>query len=583
MNRKRTNFRLSFGLAALLLVGLAVALAAVLDNLPGGRLDLTSDRLYTMSPAAAKILGGLKVPVQVRLYITGADKMPSGLKTLERDIVDMLRDYQRAAGGKLEYAVYDPQNDEEMQDQLAQKGIRPLQVQSVERDAIGVKLVYSAMAVAYKDYPEEIIPTVLPEALANLEYELVSRVYRLTRESRPKVALFAPRQPVDQQMMMAYLQMGMQPPQPQDVYQGVAQLLGEEHYDVAPIELTAESPIPEDASVLVVLNPGDLSERQAFEINRALSNGLNVVLAVQNREYDYMPAQRGGFNVSVRQRRTGLENVLEQIGVAVGREHFFDESQQVISMGRTQNIGGLRFQTNEPVQYPMQILVTGTQMNTQSPLTNRISGLLYLWGARLELNESALARNQLEAVTLFTSSERCWTEPLSDGMVAGSFFSARNRRFLGPQPLAVLLRGTFPDAFAGRTVPAWPGGDEESPDAPAADRVAPLDAKPAQLVLIGNAKMFDDQVLGAAQNRLLLLNAVDASAHGADLISIRSKQLTQRLIKPVPDGQKLFYRLFATALVPVALAVFGIARAALRRKEAALYREQYARRASGTP
>ncbi|MBK7703876.1 MAG: hypothetical protein IPI34_13805 [bacterium] len=87
--------------------------------------------------------------------------------------------------------------------------------------------------------------------------------------------------------------------------------------------------------------------------------------------------------------------------------------------------------------------------------------------------------------------------------------------------------------------------------------------------MIGCAKMFDDMGLQAGQNALLLLNAVDALTHGEEMISIRSKALTQRVIRPVDDGEKLFYRLFAAVLVPAALAVFGLLRAAKRRKEAA--------------
>jgi ABC-type uncharacterized transport system involved in gliding motility auxiliary subunit len=578
MKRKRTNFRVSFGVTTLLLLGAAIALAAVLDNLPGARVDLTSDRLYTMSPAAVKILSELKVPVQVRLYITGVDRMPTEWKTLERDIMDKMSDYQRASKGKLEFSIFDPQDDEEMQEQLTQKGIRPFQVQKVERDAMGVQMVWSAMTVAYKDYPDEIIPQVLPQSLPNLEYELVSRVYRLTRESNPKVALFAPKQPVDQQTMMMYMQMGMQPPQPQDVYQGVRQLLSEEHYDVTPIELTAASRIPADADVLLVLNPLDLNERQVFEINRALSNGLSTVLALQAHEYNYMPAPRGGFNVSGRQLSSGLDTMLEEFGVTVGKDHFFDESMQVISMGRTQTVMGMRFQTNEPVQFPIQIFVTGDQMNSDSPMANRISNLLYLWGTQLELNDSALARGELKSTTLFTSSDRSWAEEFSEGVVAGSYFSTKDRQFLGRQPLAALVTGEFPDTFQGEPLPPWPAAGGEDEPQPEADHAPPLSPAPAQLLVIGCAKMFDDQVLQAGQNALLLLNAVDGLAHGSDLISIRSKQLTERVIKPVSDSKKFGYRLFVTALVPAALAVFGISRAAVRRKEAALYREQLAQR-----
>ena len=50
--------------------------------------------------------------------------------------------------------------------------------------------------------------------------------------------------------------------------------------------------------------------------------------------------------------------------------------------------------------------------------------------------------------------------------------------------------------------------------------------------------MFDDNILAAGQNALLLLNAVDYLAGSQDLLGIRSKTLTQRVIKPVDAKRK---------------------------------------------
>jgi len=222
-------------------------------------------------------------------------------------------------------------------------------------------------------------------------------------------------------------------------------------------------------------------------------------------------------------------------------------------------------------------------MNADSPVTNRIGSLLYLWGTPLQLNDSELARQELQATNLMTSSNRSWVEPYSDGIVPGSYFNESNKEFLGPQPLAVMLSGTFPDAFQGRSMPEWPAkpGAEDNPDEtqqpPAAeDIVAGLNPQATKVVLVGCAKMFDDAIIQAGQNALFFLNSVDGLAHGEDLISIRTKMLTQRVIKPVSDSQKLFWRLFVTILVPVLLVIYGVVRAASRRKEAALYRQQLA-------
>ncbi|MBK6898431.1 MAG: GldG family protein [bacterium] len=570
MSTKRRNFRVTFAVTALLLLAVSVLLTDVLGGFGGARVDLTSERLYTMAPAAKNILKGLKAPVQVKLYITGAAAMPTELKTLERDVTDKLRDYAQASGGMIQFSVHDPQDDEALQGQLGERGIQPFQVQSIDKDEIGVKLIWSAMTVAYKDRPEEVMPQILPQSLATFEYDLISRVYRLTRDSDPKVALVAPLQEIDPQVAMQYLQRGMQPPEPVDVYTSIAQYLQQEHYQVERVSLTADSRIPADADALLVLNPSGFDERQAFEINRAISNGVNALIAVQLHTYGYQPAMRGGFTISGASQTSGLESVLGAFGVAVDTRHLLDASHETLAVPRTQNIGGMRFQTNEPVRLPVQVKVTEAQMNQDSPLSNRIANLLYLWGSALDLDGSVIGGNGLTSTVLFTASDRAWRAPFTDGLLPGSLFAPDGKQIEPKLPLAVLLEGRFPDAFAGRPTPAWPAPAGGEAAAPAAfDAPAPLRAETARVAVIGCAKMFDDMGLQAGQNALLLLNAVDALTHGEEMISIRSKALTQRVIRPVDDGEKLFYRLFAAVLVPAALAVFGLLRAAKRRKEAA--------------
>ena len=63
-------------------------------------------------------------------------------------------------------------------------------------------------------------------------------------------------------------------------------------------------------------------------------------------------------------------------------------------------------------------------------------------------------------------------------------------------------------------------------------------------MLVGCAKMFDDNVVGAMQNALLLLNGVDYLAGSQALLSIRAKTMTNRVIESVDAKAKLFWRLF---------------------------------------
>jgi len=582
MSNKRRNFRLTFAVAVVLLAAVAVFLVSVAGNITGARLDLTADQLFTMSPAAVSILEDLQVPVQVKLFITPEAKMPTEFKNLERDISEQLRNYERVSDGQLQFSVHNPQDNEEMQGELAQKGIQPFQVQSVDKDEIGVKLIWSALTIAYKDHPDEVVPRLLPQTLTNLETMVIGPVHRLTRERDPKVAVFAPLKQPDPQLAAMYLQQGMQPPPPQDQFTQVKQLLQQEHYTVESIELTGDSGIPADADVLLVLGPRDLNQRQAWEINRALSNGLPVVMAVQAHEYGYQPGQRGQWTVSGQPQSSGLEGLLGGLGLTVVTDHFLDQNSTMLELPREVNLGGLRMQVREPVDTPVQIRITQDQVNQDQPVTNHIGSLLYLWGTPVNLDEATLSQHGLSTETLVSSSSKCWQADFGGGMLTATQLDPRGHEMLGEQPLMVLVEGEFPDTFADLTeMPDWPTSGEAAGEAPdmGPEAPTPLQPAPGRLMVAGSAKMFDDAVLQGAQNALLLLNAVDFLAGSEDLLTIRSKQLTQRTIRPVEAGEKIMWQLVVLALVPVLFVIMGVSRLARRRAEATRYRRELRARA----
>ena len=114
MVNRRLNFGLRFSLVALLLTAVVILANAVFGGLSPVRIDLTDEGLYTVSPAARRILSDLKVPVQVKFYVTSRDELPPELQTLERDIVDKLAEFSVISDGQLSYSVVDPSNDEEL-------------------------------------------------------------------------------------------------------------------------------------------------------------------------------------------------------------------------------------------------------------------------------------------------------------------------------------------------------------------------------------------------------------------------------------------------------------------------------------
>ncbi len=568
MASRKTSFTVTFTVTAIVLFAIVVFFNALVSSQISARIDMTQDKLYTMSPAAKRILSQLKVPVHVKLYITKQSEMPTGLNTLERDITDKLEEYKAASGGKLTYSVSDPSMNEDLAQKLQSRGIRPFQVQSIERDEIGLKLVYSALEITYKEKEPEIIPQVTPQTLDTMEYELCRRVIKLTRDKDPIVAIYSTKESLDPQLLQIYLQMGQQPPEPRDLYSKLVEIFKNQGYDARKVEISEDSPIPEDTQTLILMAPKNLNDRQRFEISRFLRRGGKVFLAVQNHEYDYNPARRGGFDISVRPIETGIDPLLSEYGIRVSKGVFMDRSLETLSVPRTQNIGGLRVQMAEPVQAPIQIKVAGDQFNQDLSISNRLGQILYLWGSRLVPDDAKLEKVGLDYQTLFTSSDQSWEIESAGGALSRRDFTFDPANATPRAPLAVLVEGVFPDPYEGKEIPAWSPTDSTT-----AGTAETLEGTAGKLILTGCAKMFEDGYLqaGSYSNGLFLLNGIDALTLGDDLIQVRAKVTTHRLIREVSASQKLFWRTMTTILVPLLVALFGIVRSVRRRRAQAAW------------
>jgi ABC-type uncharacterized transport system involved in gliding motility auxiliary subunit len=572
-------------------VGLSVAIGLVFNWMMAGtsvaRFDLTEDKIYTVSDASGELLASLDVPAQVNVYITPREDMPTGLKDLERDITDKLEELRIAAGGNLEYnTVYlaapnlikdttaaedadaeKPDDEKAIETRMLDKGIEPFNVQAMSQDEVTAKLIYSSIGVAYKDKTEEIVPQILPQSLDQLEYRIVSTVYKLTREKKPIVALVAPKEAVkiDPQMRQILMQMGQPIPQSDDPYVYLEQILNVEKYDVRRVELTKESPLPEEYDTLAVINPRDLNDRQRWEISRALQAGKSVVMAVQTYEWEYRPTRQGN-NISQRKEEPGVNALLEKYGLGVSESVLMDVNKvpMTVQTGTMQDLMG----GGQTVNLPIQILVNNSTMNQDTALTNRLASIFYLWGTALEFDQEKLKTAGLNAEVLMTSSPQAWT------VEAGAELTGKSFEFPGTgeaYPLMAQITGQFPDAFAGQERPAWPKPEQQPGQPPLPDMdeeepaATPVEAKPGQLILLGCAEMFRKNFLQGG-NLDLFLNSVDAVSLDPNLVKVRGQKPTDRSITTPTDRQKTIWRLANYGLANLVIAGIGIGYTLMRRR-----------------
>lgn len=594
--RNRPRARITFGAAVAMCVAIGLLFNWLITGQSIARWDATEDKIYTVSEASKDILNKLDTPVQVKIYITPKDKMPTGMTQLEQNIVDKIEELKMAASGKVEYSVVHleaanvlaeankPPSDEEEKDEnkaiekrMLDKGVEPFSVRAMSQDQVTNQFVYSSIGVGYKDKKEEIIPQIMPQNLIELEYRLISTIFKLTRPKAPVVALVAPKEAVtiDPQYRQLLEQMGQRVPTTDDPYEYLEQILQMEKYEVQRVELTQESPLPEEFDVLAVVNPRQLNDRQRWEINRALVAGKSVVMAVQQYEWDYQVTRQGSVPTK-REEKPQINELLEAYGLGISDEILMDVNSVPLTIQSSANPLAAMMGGGQTVNLPMHIRVTNKSMNTDTSITSRLSDIFYLWGTALSLDEETLTKHGLESKVLMSTTDRAWTIP-ADSPLTNAVCQppeSGGQRY----PLMAMISGQFPDAFQDKPRPAWPVAQPRpgQPPMPLQDdpEATPVTAAPGKLILMGCSELFRKNFLQAG-NLDLFMNSVDAVALGDELVNVRSHEPIDRGIDTPDATTRRLWKLINYALASVIIAAVGITTTAMRRRARNAYTMAY--------
>lgn len=161
----------------------------VLVNLAGItlflRIDLTKNRIYSLSRVSQKVVGTLSEPLIINVFFT--KNLPAPHNYTEQYLHDLLEEYAVHANRHFRYQFYDVnpegagtnrgQTDNQ---QLADAyGIHPMQIQVVEEDAVKFKKAYMGLVLIHGDIIER-IPSIT--TTDGLEYKLTTSIQKLNNK-----------------------------------------------------------------------------------------------------------------------------------------------------------------------------------------------------------------------------------------------------------------------------------------------------------------------------------------------------------------------------------------------------------------
>ena len=355
--------------AGLLLIALAFLLFNAFSGLvfTHARLDLTEQKLYTISEGTKTILEGLDKPIELDFFYSDeATKGLVALRNYARRVEELLRAYERESGGKLKLHVVDPEPFSEEEDRAAELGL-----QAVPLNQGGDK-VYFGLAATNAEGRTQSIPFFALDQEEFLEYELSRLVQSLASPQMPVVGVLS-----DLPITGGFDMRTQQATPPWTVLEQIRQL-----FHIESLERNVDM-IPANVSVLMLVHPKALPEPTLYAIDQFVMRGGKLLVFLDPySEADpgmgFMPGEPGDGKGS------NLTPLLKAWGVHMAPDRVVLDAANAMSVG----VGEER----RPVRHPGWLSLPQQTMDTDDVTTASLESLTMATAGFLEPLENATTR-----------------------------------------------------------------------------------------------------------------------------------------------------------------------------------------------
>jgi len=488
------------------------------------RADLTQEKLYTLSPGTETILKDMKTPVAMRFYFSeDATELPVQWKSFARRFEDLLREYERAADGKITITKLNPLPDSEEEDSATLDGIHGQPVGGGQRIYFGLAISAAEVRVA--------LPFLSMERENLLEYDITRAIYRLQHPEKPVVGVMSAAGVMGQQQMNPMMM--QMPNQGKPAWLIIDQL--KRHYEVREIATDVDE-IPEDIDVLMLVHPAKLPDKTMFALDQYVLRGGKMVAFL-----DPLCFVAEADNPMARMQYTpptpsDLGDLLEAWGIE------FDTEKVVADM--VYKTGG-NGQGGAAEERPAVLALPPEAMNADDPVTSQLELVVCAFAGAFK---GTPAKGLKEDVLISTSDQAGMVEKFMAQM-GGAQIKKDLEIEIEPLALAIRLTGTFTTAFPDGKPEDEEKQDDDNDDETDSDESdgAELPAltestAPGAVILVGDADMVHDQCSGRKQrswgggevlvpftdNWNLVQNLIEQLSGDSNLISLRCRGALRR-------------------------------------------------------
>ncbi|MFK8028447.1 MAG: GldG family protein [Gammaproteobacteria bacterium] len=249
---------------------LILAILFVLVNMISGnlfkssRVDLTEDKLYTLSEGTLNILDSIQEPVTLHYFFSdqASQEIPQ-LRTYANRVRELLQEYAQLSNGKIALHVIDPIPYSEEEDQAAEFGLQGVPT------GPGGNTIYFGLAGSNSVGESKLIPFFQPNKEQFLEYDVTKLIYTLINTKKPVVGLMS--------KVPMFSSFDIETQKIRDPWVITNQL--QQLFEVKNIDF-AVTEFDQDIELLMLVHPKDLSKKTLYAIDQYVMNGGNLIVYV---------------------------------------------------------------------------------------------------------------------------------------------------------------------------------------------------------------------------------------------------------------------------------------------------------------
>ena len=527
----------SLALGAIILLSANLIASSALRD---ARIDLTKDRLYTISEGTRKTLRAIDEPVDIRVYFSKklGEAAPSYAKMFER-VRTLLEQYSGIARGKLQVTFLDPEPFSDAEDRAVAAGLKGIRLnQEGEMGYFGIVGTNSTDT-------ESNLPFLSTDRERFLEYDVTKLIVTLANQTKSGIGLISGI-PIEGNPGMPMMGRPGTPP-----ILMLEQI--REFFDLKTIPKTAKE-IPADIGVLMVVQPEGLSADTAYAIDQFALAGGKVLAFVD----PVAEMQRQGGNPMMMMAQgppdlSEFEKLLKAWGVA------FDTKNVAADISRARRVqfgSGPRASVTE---YVLWLGLDRRNLDERDPLAGGIERLNFASAGFLEKAPDATTQF---APIIRTTADAMQVPAESVSMMPDAVGLLRAYKKGGtPLVIAARISGDAKTAFPDGPPPPAPDADKDkdkgkAPAAKAPEKAPETPAPPAKrvaagkinVVVVADSDFLNDQfwvdvrdfmgqqvAIPNAHNGAFVLGALENLSGSDALISLRGRGISDRPFEMVAE------------------------------------------------